>query len=406
MRSRFLGCGGTVIPVLALLLAGCGTERPIQAIQATCDETVVAEGSFTAELLEFSPKTRSVEVKAQVAPRDRVIMSAVFHCGTGQLVYGTWRKGVASAKAEMHFRDASRESVLKMDQGLNSIIALPSGELLAWTAAMKLAPVDASLGELSADDLAREIPPYSPGSHYRMEDLPVTGHRYIDAVVLDPRSRMEIRRIRGPLAGFDFLDGRLLTYSLRRSISEFDAATGRRKIVHNYQLPYAYGHPTPELPGPVSYLPIGDRLYAVAGSKRNPAETGYLPGNRLYRFDASAPRWTELAAFDFTPEEATVGAGQVIVFGAGRWAFFDPAKQTVSISPLPMGDYHATSIARIRSGWALAMERQTPDGRTAGSPEVWFVDPGFTSVLAKHLVPNDSHLRLTSLATPTSSRNW
>lgn len=402
---RFLIFIGAFFAFLAN--AGCKKTEPLAPIHTDCTNTFVSKGPFEAQVLEYSSKTNNITEKLDAKPEDRVIMTAIFHCGSGQLLYGTWRKMTASSKAELHFKGADGEAVLHMDDGLNNLIELPNGEVLAVTATVKQGDIDESLGDLSAYEGAREFPPPAPGQHYRFEDLPVLGQTYLEDIALDASTRKEIRRTRGAIGWRELRDGEMVFYAMDPTVYEFDPQTGRRKRLHDYRFEYKYGVPTPKLLAPTYYFSVNGELYAVAGSKAEPDTPGYLPENRLYRHDPQAHKWIEVLAYGFEPKRAAVDAGRIIAVGDSRISVYDTKTKAVSSTEIAFGPYQPTSLARVGTQWVFALVRLTPGINNGdGDSQLWVVSDTFDKVLLKYPTDTVGRIRLTSKATPTPARGW
>lgn len=402
---RLVLCGITI--------AGAGCERSktqtVVPIRADCESSFVAEDSYKARLLEYSSQSNTLTVKASANPKHRVIMSSTFHCRSGQLLYGTWMMESASAKAELHFLDAERDTMLRMDTGMNSVIPLPSGKVLVETAALKQSDLDPSLGDFSAHEGARDFPPPAPDQHYRLEDLPILGQTYIEDVILDPVSRKEIRRIRGPLGRMELRDGEIIVYdTIDQSVYEFDPQTGRRIRIYDYRPAYEYGVPITQLPFPTYYFASNHTLYAVAGAQKDSDSSGFLPSNRLYRYDVNERQWVKVFSYDFEPKWATIDQGRIIAIGDSIITVYDTKTQQTDTKRIPFGAYAPSSLARIGSHWALAMLSQIPEGAKQSSAEaqVWIVTGDFSRVLLKYPMKDFGRFSLTSSATPTRPRNW
>lgn len=259
----------------ALGITGCGQAPAPAPITADCDNVVVAKDSFSVQLLEFRATEGAISLRKAASPKDRVVMSAVFHCATGQLLFGTWKKMTSSPKAELHFMDARGEVVVNMDAGLNSIVSLPGGAVLAQTAAIKRGSMDPVPGVLSAPEGRSETSPPGPAQHDPYQDMPVQGQIFVEDIFFDAAERKDLRRIRGSIGRRELRSGKLLSYAMDQRIYEVDLATGQNTRIHDYRPAYTFGIPITKLPGPTYYFSIDGDLYAVAGTKQEPSTQGY-----------------------------------------------------------------------------------------------------------------------------------
>jgi len=397
--------GGLVVIVLLVFAcfgAGCGQAGKLDPILVDCANTFVARDSSKVQLLEYFPQENSLAVKASAIPEQRVIMTAVFDCKSGQLLYGTWKRMTASSKAELHFKGADAEAVLQMDEGLNMLLPLPSGEVLAETGAVKRGAIDAAIGDLSTDEGARNLPSPDPSQHYRIGDLPVQGQIYLEDSILDVANRKEVRRIRGTLGRREQQDGKIISYAMDQTVYEFDPQTGRRTRLHDYRTKYTFGVPMLMLPLPAYYFNVGGTLYAAVGAKaeRKP-DIAYLAPSRIYSYDPATRSWLEVVALDFQPKWASLDGGRIILIGASRIGIYDIRSNRLTTQDLDLGAYDPTSLVRIGDNWALsvALHAHDPD-KPAEDAQIWIVRGVFDVVLLKYPMKNFGTLQLSSQATP------
>lgn len=401
----------TVITVFAFIagfsLIGCEHSTVRVPIAATCENVVVAKDSFSVQVLEYLPLDRSIVMKKAISPKDRVIMSAIFHCKSGQLLYGTWKKMSASSKAELHFVDAVGDAVIDMDSGLNSIIALQGGEVLAETAAVKQGNLDKTSGDLSAQERVREPLPPGPSRQHPQGGPPVHGQTYIEDIIFNASTRKELRRIPVSLGRREFRSGKLISYSMDQTIYEINPLTGQNTQLQDYRPSYSYGAPIAQLPAPNYKFPVGGKLYAVAGAKQEPHTTGYLAANRIYRYNGKDRNWVEASQLSFEPKWAAADDSQLIAIGESGIAVYETKTGSLRSTAFEFGAYRPTSFARLGTVWALSVAPKE-NGKSASDdiPQIWILSEDFSGVLLRHPMPGFGPLKLTSEATSTPVHAW
>lgn len=388
--------------VLALSGAGCTqSERP-NPIIANCANTLVASDSAQVQLLEYLAQTNTFVEKAHARPERDVIMAAVFHCKSGKLLYGTWRRMTASAKAELHFKSATTESILQMDQGLNLLIPLQNGEVLAETAAVKHGAADPAIGDLSTEEVPRNMSVDAPGRQHPSKGAVVQGQIYLEDVIFDPISQSELRRIRGTIGRREIQDGKIVSFAMDQTVYEFDPQTGHRKRLHDYRPEYTLGVPMATLPLPRYYFSVDDTLYVTVGAKKDrSADSGYLAANRIYKHDPAMRKWQEVISLEFEPKWATLDANKIIIIGADRVVSFDTRTQKTASQDISFGPYEPTSLVRLGENWALSVARHPHDpDKPAEDAQIWIVSRMFDAVLLKHPMKNFGMIQLSSQETP------
>lgn len=388
--------------VLAFSGVSCRQSESPMPIVADCDNTFVARDSSKLQLLEYRPLTNNFLEKASANPERDVIMAAVFHCKSGKLLYGTWRRMTASAKAELHFKSVATESTLQMDQGLNMLIPLQNGEILAETAAVKRSPVDPAIGDLSTEEGARNIPSIAPGQQHQIEGMPVQGQMYLEDVIFDPVSEKEIRRVRGTIGRRELQNGKIVSFAMDQTVYEFDPQTGRRIRIHDYRPVYTLGIPLSKLPLPTYYFSVDGVLYATVGEEKDRnGNSAYLATNRIYKHDPVMRKWQEVMSLEFQPKWATLDADRIIIIGASRIAIFDTKTNNVTTQDMDFGPYEPTSLVRIGGNLALSVAQHAHDqNKPAEDAQIWIVRRTFDRVLLKHPMKNFGVIQLSSQETP------
>lgn len=308
----------------------------------------------------------------------------------------------ASAKAQLHFKSATTESILQMDQGLNMLIPLRNGEVLAETAAVKRGPVDPAIGDLSTEEGARNLPPATPDQQHQIDGMPVQGQIYLEDVIFDPASRNEHRRIRGTIGRRELQDGKIVSFAMDQTVYEFDPQTGHRIRLHDYRPEYTLGVPLSKLPSPTYYFSIGGTLYATVGAKRDRnGNSAYLAANRIYQHDPVMRKWQEVINLDFEPKWATLDADKILIIGATRIVIFDTRTKMAVSQDINLGPYEPTSLVRLGENWALSVARHAHDqNKPAEDAQIWIVRRMFDRVLLKHPMKNFGVIKLTSQETP------
>ena len=404
-----LGRRSILLPLLVSALSSVGcwqSERPIPIV-ADCANTLVARDSFQLQLLEYLPQTNTFVEKASASPERDVIMAAVFHCKSGKLLYGTWRRMTASAKAELHFKSATTEAVLQMDQGLNMLIPLRNGEVLAETAAVKRGPADPAIGDLSTEEGARNLPPATLGQQHPIDGAPVQVQIYLEDVIFDPASQNELRRIRGTIGRRELQDGKIVLFAMDQTVYEFNPQTGQRIRLHDYRPEYSLGVPLSKLPLPTYYFSVGGTLYATVGAEKDQnGNSAYLATNRIYEHDPAMRKWKEVINLDFQPKWATLDVDKIIVIGAARIAIFDTQTKKTASQDINFGPYEPTSMVRLGENWALSVARHAYDqNKPAEDAQIWIVRRTFDRVLLKHPMKNFGVIQLSSQETPVPT-SW
>lgn len=398
-----------ILALLGLILAGagCGQTETIKPIVADCERTLVTRDSFQVKLLEYSPEANTIAVKNSVLPMNNVIMSAIFHCGSGQLIYGTLKRMSASAKAELTFKGVDREYNISLNEGFNMIIPLSDSEVLVETAMVKRGEIDINLGDISIEEGARTLPSEMSDQNYRVEDLPVRGQLYLEDIIFDAATHKEVRRIRGTIGRRDVNAGKIISYALDQTISEFDPKTGRRTRLHDYRNGNSFGATFSMLPTPTYYFSINHVLYAVAGSKTGDNTNTAYRSNGIYRYDQKAHKWDEETMLDFMINQATVDANRIIAIGSSKISVYDTKTRTLETKQMALTPFAPTSLVRVGANWALAVIHQTNDSdRNANDSQVWILSENFDRVLLKYPMKGFNVLDLTSSATPTPPRGW
>lgn len=329
-------------------------------------------------------------------------MAAVFHCKSGKVLYGTWKRMTASAKAELHFKSATTESILQMDQGLNMLIPLRSGEVLAETAAVKRSAADPAIGDLSTEEAARNLAPAMPGQQHQIDATPAQGQLYLEDVIFDPASQNELRRIRGTIGRREVQGGKIVSFAMDQTVYEFDPQTGHRIRLHDYRPEYTLGVLLTKLPLPTYYFSVGGSLYATVGAEKDiNYKSAYLPTNRIYEHDPAKRKWQEVINLDFEPKWATLDVDKIIVIGSNRIAIFDTRTKAAITRDISFEPYEPTSLVRIGEKWALSVARHAHDqNKPAEDAQIWIVDRKFDRVLLKHPMKDFGVIQLSSQETP------
>lgn len=381
-----------------LSFSGCAEQQEIRPIQGRCSDLLIAKDHVEIELLEYRRDVNKLRTVMRIEPSDGTVMAATFHCETGQLLYGTWKGGGSSSKAELHIRDAVSEKKVSMDQGINLLIPLPTGELLIETAEIKRAPVDPMLGDLSREERGGD-------SAFRRSNPNVSAeafHIYLEDVIWDPKAGKEVRRIRGTLGRRDIQDGKIVSYAMDQTVYEFDPKTGRRTRLHDINPIFSPGTPLWELPHPSYLFSFGSELYAVVGSgAENQPMLKFFNQNSVHKFDPTVRRWTSLVKMSFEPRWAMLDSGRIIAIGKSRMGIYEPSSGKFSEHDLNLNGNEPMSIARVGNNIALSVAKNASDpDRPATDIQIWILDGDMSKVLLKHPMDDFARTKLSSSFTP------
>lgn len=319
-------------------------------------------------------------------------MAALYHCESGQLIYGAWRRMEATSKAELHIQDAVRETVIPMSQGLNLLIPLSAGEVLIETAAVKRAPVDPMLGDLSLEETGGGLVPQG--------DTPF--HLYVEDIIWDPKGRKELRRSKGTLGRREIQDGKIMSYAMDKTIYEFDPLTGKRRRLHDISPSFAIGDPILQLPRPTYYFSSGLNLFSVVGadSESRPMAKS-IDSNSIYKFNSSDRQWKSVAKLTFEPRWALLDSGVIFAVGRSRVGIYEISSGQLSERDMELNGYEPTSVARVGEYFALGVAKHANDpDRPATDVQIWILGKEMNGVVLKHPMKDFGRLTLSSQSTP------
>ena len=307
-----------------------------------------------------------------------------------------------SAKAELNFKSLTKTRSLFLPEGLNTLIPLNDGSILAETAVVKRSPIDASLGDLSSEETAKELPQFNLNLHFRIEDLPSIAHLYVEDIILNPNTLSEIRRIRGTIGRRSLDNGKIVSYAIDKTIYEFDPTNGRRTRIHDYQSNYGRNDKFPKLPKPNYFFSIDRMLYAIAGAETSQeSNTEFLQPNSLYKFDQQFRVWKFITRLAFQPRLAASHLHSIVLLGDSDVAVFNTTTGIFNESKLDFSNYEPTSIAKIGANWAISVSKSGGKSNSlVTDSEIWVFSDSFDSILLRKTLIGFGATKLSSSAMP------
>ena len=387
-------------------LVGCAQESGDKKIQVACDTSVSIFDSFKAILLEYDDTNNTATEILSIEPDKSVIGQAYFDCTSGKYIYNTEERMTTGAKGTLHIRSKSAEKMIDFKDGINSFYPLPDRGILIRTKLIKRGPVDPEMGDMSPEETQRNLPKFDLKAPFRIQDVPPSGQIYLDEILFDLDQLAPIKTVKGTIFPHRIQDAKYITYSLDKSVYEFDPETGFRKRIHDFSDQKGDGiglANSPEMQAGTMYYSYKNVLYAVNGENAKIDVTQkYYDANSIFQYDDQLRKWAKLSSFQFKGSAILMRDDNIVVIGNDRVAVYNIGEMQLHTVSLRFSGYEPISAGSIKNGWAVLMSKAIANA----TPEhqLWFFSQNWSEVLLTQNLVGFNRPKISTHQTPISSR--
>lgn len=398
--------------IFCLCFAGCKEDN--KEIQVNCKTSITIFNSFGVMLFDFDKNLKSISKVLSITPKNEIIGQAMFHCGSGKLIFNTEERMTSDSKGILHFHSMNSEKTMEFKEGINSFYPLQNDKLLVRTQLIRRGGLDKEIGDLSLYEGYRDIQEFNNSNNtekpFNPENIEPSGQIYIDDILVDINNFERIKKIKGTFDPHYLQNDKFITYANDETVYDFNPYTGQRRRIHDYKNQWERlpGTRTPKsMQYGVQYYTYEANLYALNGKNKEAIQgKDTYDENSIFIFNKSQKYWERIATIGFNPQVTLINGSNIVAVGETRTSIFDIHGNKQSSFKIPISGYKWTSIGMLDGGWALTgMKLSVGDNKTESIETTLFIFPeDWSSVISKLSISGFQNPRISTYRTPISQR--